>query len=114
MTIRVFQIEKNKNPSQFEIGQANKEIILLDFCKKTDDTQQQKSPIAFSENNFKTKSDRTQTVALSENDYQKMYSINKLQSDNILKSSKNYLIKRYKPNKICEYTYIYIINCQIN
>jgi hypothetical protein len=113
MTIRVFQIEKkNKNPNQFEIDQVKKEIILLDFCKKPDDRQQQqqqqqqqqKSPIAFSENhNFKIKSDRTQTVALSENDYQKIYSITKLQSDNIFYSSKNYLIKKYKPNKICNY-----------
>ena len=108
MTIKVFQIiEKNKNPNQFEIDQVNKEIILLDFCKKPDDRQQeQKSPIAFSENHFKIKSDRTQTVALSENDYQKIYSINKLQSDNIFYSSKNYLIKKYKPNKICNYKYI--------
>ena len=113
MTIKVFQLEENESPKKFENDddQSKKEIKSVDFCKKTTNfrPQQQntgdgkKSSIAFSENYFKVNLDRRQSVALSEKDFQDSYSITKLQSDNILKSSRNYLIKNYKPNKICNF-----------
>ena len=118
MTIKVFQLEENESPKKFENDddQSKKEIKSVDFCKKTTNFRQQqqqqqqqntgdekKSPIAFSENYFKVNPDRRQSVALSEKDFQDSYSITKLQSDNILKSSRNYLIKNYKPNKICNF-----------
>jgi hypothetical protein len=113
MTIKVFQLEESENPKKFENDddQAKKEIKSVDFCQKTTNFRQQqqntvdekKSPIAFSENYFKVNPDRRQSVALSEKDFQDSYSITKLQSDNIIKSSRNYLIKNYKPNKICKY-----------
>ena len=123
MTIKVFYIEENENNSnQFEIDddKSKKEIVKsVDFCIKTTNfnhrqqqQQQQKqkntvdehkSSIAFSENYFKVKLNHRQSGAISEKDFQDSYSITKLQSDNILHSSKNYLIKKYKPNKICNY-----------
>ena len=120
MTIKVFYIEEENenNSNQFEIDddKSKKEIVKsVDFCIKTTNfnnhrQQQQKNTvdehkpsIAFSENYFKVKLNHRQSGALSEKDFQDSYSITKLQSDNILQSSKNYLIKKYKPNKICNY-----------
>jgi hypothetical protein len=126
MTIKVFYIEDNEmNSNKFEINdndddnKSKKEINVksVDFCIETtnfNDRQQQikqkkitvdehKTSIAFSENYFKVKLNHRQSGALSEKDFQDSYSITKLQSDNVLHSSKNYLIKKYKPNKICNY-----------
>ncbi len=126
MTIKVFYIEDNEmNSNKFEINdkddddKSKKEITVksVDFCIETtnfNDRQQQqklkkitvdehKTSIAFSENYFKVKLNHRQSGALSEKDFQDSYSITKLQSDNVLHSSKNYLIKKYKPNKICNY-----------